>query len=297
VLGAVLAVAGAACSPSSSPSASASTVGASKFTVFPVLVSEDLAPGPNRFLFLFVDKDNKPVAAPDRTASVAVFQGAEPSGSAQSIPATFQWGNEAARQGYYIAGVTFSQPGDWSAVFTTAAPGAPKEQIPFQFQVRDKHSAVGIGQPAPSVKTQTSADVEGRLAEVSTDSSPDPSFYKLSEDQALAQHKPFVIVFATPAFCTSALCGPTLDRVKAMAAKYPSVTFIHVEPYKMQVQGGRLQPILDPNGQLQSNAVTDAWGLLNEPWVFAVDKKGVVQGSLGIVFSDEELAAAIDKVK
>lgn len=281
--------AGGPASPSPSP--------ARQFSVFPVVVSEDLAPGRNRFLFLFVDKDNRPVAAPDRTASVAFFPGDQPSGTASPVAATFEWGNQAANQGYYIADVTFSQPGPWSAVFATAAPGKPEEQIPFQFDVREKHSAVAIGQPAPSVKTPSAADAAGNLARISTDTSPDPRFYQLSEDQALAQHKPFVIVFATPAFCTSQLCGPTLDRVKAVARDYPTVTFIHVEPYQMQFQNGRLQPVLGANNALQPNAVTDAWGIPAEPWLFAVDRKGIVQASLDVVFSDRELAAAIDKIK
>jgi len=245
---------------------------------------------------VFVDKDNKPVSAPDRTASVAVFAGPQPSGSATSVPATFQWGNEAAKQGYYIADVSFSKAGQWSALFTTAAPGSPQEQVPFMFDVKDKHSAVSVGQPAPRTPTPTGASVGGRLAEVSTDPNPDPRFYQLSEDQALDQHKPFVIVFATPAFCTSQLCGPTLDRVKALAKSYPSVTFIHVEPYVMQVEDGRLQPVL-ANGALVPVDATNQWGLVSEPWVFVVDRNGIVQGSLDIVFSSDELAAAIDKVK
>lgn len=273
-------------------------MGGSSFSVFPVAVNTDnFGPGENRFLFVFVDKDNKPVSSPERSASVAVAPGDQPPSGAASVPAQFEWGNEAANQGYYVANVSFPKPGPWSALFTTQASDGPKEQIPYQFDVREKRSAVGIGQPAPKTKTPTGADVGGKLAEVSTDPKPDPRFYQLSEDQALAQHKPFVIVFATPAFCTSALCGPTLDRVKAIAPKYPTVTFIHVEPYRMQVQDGRLQPVLDANGQLQSNAITDAWGLLTEPWAFVVDRHGIVQGSLDIVFSDAELTAAIDKVK
>ena len=80
---------------------------------------------------------------------------------------------------------------------------------------------------------------------------------------ALAAHKPFVLVFATPKFCTSAQCGPTLDRVKPVAAAHPEVTFINVEPYELQVVDGQLQPVLDANGSLQATDVTNQWGLLD----------------------------------
>jgi hypothetical protein len=294
---AALALVVGGCSSTPSPSPSASAVGNAAYSVFPVVVSPDLAVGENRLLFVFVDKDNKPVSAPDRTAAVTVSPGAQPPGAAGQVTAEFEWGNEEARQGYYIAHVTFPQAGPWSAVFTTSAPNGQPEQIPYQFDVKEKHAAVSVGDPAPKTATPTAASVDGKLAEVSTDTSPDPSFYEVSEDEALAQHEPFVIVFATPAFCTSALCGPTLDRVKSVSKDYPDVTFIHVEPYQMKVVDGKLQPVLDANGQLQANDITNAWGLPAEPWVFVVDKSGVVQASLDVVFGDQELRAAIDKVK
>ena len=55
---------------------------------------------------------------------------------------------------------------------------------------------------------------------LSTDPTPDPAFYKVSEDAALSKGDPFVMIFATPKFCTSAQCGPTLDRLKPFVAKW-----------------------------------------------------------------------------
>ena len=46
----------------------------------------------------------------------------------------------------------------------------------------------------------------------------------------MAAKDPFVLVFATPAFCQTAICGPMLDGVKVLAADYPTFTFINVEP-------------------------------------------------------------------
>ena len=131
---------------------------------------------------------------------------------------------------------------------------------------------------------------------LSTDTTPDPDFYKVSVHDALAQHKPFVLVFATPAFCQTKQCGPTLDAVKAVAAAEPGMTFINVEPYKMKFANDSLQPILDSNGYLQATDVTNAWGLLTEPWIFVVDKTGVVRGSYSLIVSADELKAAIASV-
>ena len=106
-----------------------------------------------------------------------------------------------------------------------------------------------------------------------------------------------MLIFATPKFCTSAQCGPTLDRIKPFATEYPSVTFINVEPYKLKLVDGVLQADLDPSNQLQTVATTDEWHLFNEPNVFVVNKDGIVTANFELIFSDAELTAALDTVK
>jgi hypothetical protein len=97
-----------------------------------------------------------------------------------------------------------------------------------------------------------------------------------------------VIVFATPAFCTSNTCGPLLDQVKALRPQYPDVDFVHVEIYDdLQVES--------VDDLVTVPAVTE-WGLPSEPWVFVVDDTGTVAGAFEGAASDEELKAAIDSV-
>ena len=114
---------------------------------------------------------------------------------------------------------------------------------------------------------------------------------------AVAAKRPFVLVFATPAFCQSAQCGPTLDRIKAVAAASPDdVAFINVEPYQLAFTEGRLQPVLDANGQLQPVASVNEWGILTEPWIFTVDGDGIVRGSFEGVVGEDELKAAVAEI-
>lgn len=266
------------------------------YSVVPVIVSSQQVVGQNRFLFTFVDANsNLPAATPDRTASVAFVAPGE-STPGTSYPGTFVWGIEGSR-GDYVATVQFSAAGNWTAQFTTQKAGGPSETIPFQFQVQEHGVTVGIGDKAPASKTPTAADVGGDLSKIATDPSPDPAFYQLSIDQALSEHKPFVVVFATPAFCQSGQCGPTLDRVKSVAASAPSnVAFINVEPYKLQFTEGRLQPILDAQGQLQPVDAVNQWKLLSEPWIFTVDSTGIIRGSFEGVVGVDELNAAISQI-
>ena len=102
-----------------------------------------------------------------------------------------------------------------------------------------------------------------------------------------------MLIFATPKFCQTAQCGPTLDDFKPIAAAHPEVTFINVEPYKLQEVDGQLQPVLDANNQLQAVDTTNEWGLLSEPWIFAVDRDGIVRGSYELTITDSELDAIL----
>ena len=264
-------------------------------SVIPIIVSSRQVPGPNRFVFSFLDpKTNLPAASPDRKASVAfIAPGETQPGTATE--ATFVWAIEGER-GDYVANVELGAPGDYKAVFITEAPGAPQEAIGVGFQVSESTPTIPIGAQAPATDNPTAASAGG-VDHVSTDTHPDPSFYETTVKEALAAKEPFVLVFATPAFCKSAQCGPTLDRIKAVAASSPdNVRFINVEPYQLTYTEGRLQPALDANNQLQPVDAVNTWGILTEPWVFTVDASGVVRGSFEGVVGEDELKASVEEI-
>ena len=253
--------------------------------------------GPNRLLFTLLDIAGNPIGAPDRTVSVAFFDlGRDPSKPIATADGTFVWAIKDAR-GIYVANASFPEAGRYGAEVTTAKAGGQSEALRLTFDVQPDTPVIGVGDKAPTSKTPTLADVGGDASHVSTDADPDPAFYQTSVDQALAEHKPFALIFATPKFCTSAQCGPTLDSIKPYVAKYPTVTFINVEPYKLKLVDGVLQADLDAKGQLQATNVTDQWHLLTEPVVYVVDRDGIVTAQFDLIFSDPELTAALDAVK
>jgi hypothetical protein len=275
------------------PSPSAAT--GSKPSVLPAQISSELAVGTNRYLFSFTDAvTNNPAGAPDRTASVGFTGPAN-----QTIPATpgtFIWAIENV-SGIYVATVDFPAAGDWTAHFTTAAAGKPEETVDFQFQVAVKKSVISPGDKAPSVDTPTLASVGGDVSKISSDAKPDKAFYQTSIAAALAAHEPFVVIFATPKFCQTSTCGPTLDKVKPIAAAHPGLTFINVEPYVLASDQGQLQPVLDASGYLQAGPATKAYGLISEPYVFVVGGDGIVKSSFELIFTPEEIDRALAGLK
>ncbi|MFL5779041.1 MAG: peroxiredoxin family protein [Chloroflexota bacterium] len=266
-------------------------------TLFPTIISSRQACGRNRILFSFLDAKNQPAATPDRTVSVAFYDLAkDPNQPVSSGKGQFIWAIEGQR-GVYVTDATFDHAGLWGAEFTTEAPNSPKQVIRVPFEVQPTTPTVRVGDHAPPTPTPTLASVNGDVGKISTDQHPDADFYTTSVDQALAKHQPFVLAFATPKFCTSAQCGPTLDRLKPVAKAHPGLTFINVEPYKLKEVSGQLQPVLSSDGQLQATDVTRQWGLLTEPWIFVVDRDGVVRGSFESVVGDAELEAALKQAE
>jgi len=292
----------AACPATPEPASDVVTTwsGSQAPSVFPSIIDPGgtLACGPNRMMFSFLDAKGLPVAAPDRTVSLELFDlGSDPATPVVTAEAQFIWAIEG-QVGVYIANVDLPTSGLWGAAFTTQVADAAPETIRVPFDIRERRTVVGVGDPAPASDTPTLADVGGDLAKISTDDEPVAAFYETSVADALAAKEPFVLVFATPKFCASAQCGPTLDRLKPIAAAHPSMTFINVEPYQLQDVDGQLQPVLtgDPPA-LTAAASTEEWRLPSEPWVFVVDREGIVRASLMLIFGDEELETAIAAVE
>jgi hypothetical protein len=258
--------------------------------VFPLIISGEVVVGPNRVLFSFVDGGGAPIGSPERTVAVR-FAG--PGGESVAAPdGTFIWAIEDVA-GIYVTRADFPAAGAWTAEFTTEAPGSPSQTIPYSFDVRADASVVQPGEKAPSVDTPILADVGGDAARISTDAEPVDAFYETSVADALAAAKPFVLVFATPKFCQTATCGPTLEKVKTVAAAHPDVTFINVEPYQLELREGQLQPVVSAENRLQAVPATEAYGLLTEPYVFVVGGDGIVKDSFELIFTPEEIDAAL----
>ena len=259
----------------------------------PIVVSTELAVGPNRFLLNLVDRQNQPQAAASRPAMLDFYDLATSTTSpAVSLAGTYLT-ILPALPGIYRAQVDFATAGEWGLEVRTTETDGSQRTGRLAFPVRETSSTPQIGSAAPATETPT-ADSADEIARISTDRQPDADFYTASVSQALADHRPFLLTFATPAFCRSATCGPALDVVKGVATEFKdTVTFIHVEPYELELTDGQLQPVFDANNApIPIQAVLD-WGLPTEPYIFAVDADGKVRAKLEGVAAPEEIRAAL----
>ena len=262
--------------------------------ILPLFISSEITKGQTRFVFSLTDRANQPVAAPDVPVHLELYDvAAAPDTVAFEADARFLWAIEG-QKGLYVADLDFPAAGRWGVRFTARFPDGTSKQVRADFDVAETGSTPAIGAPVVPLDTPTVTGAGANLATVTTDTKPDARFYETSVAAALAAGKPFVLVFATPAFCQTAICGPTLDTVKAVATDYPNLTFINVEPYQMVMAGGRLQPAVDASGQPQAAPWTDAWGLRSEPWVFVVGADGKMAAKFEGTLGADELRAALD---
>jgi hypothetical protein len=266
------------------------------FDLTPVVVSTEVAVGENRMLFNILDRQNQSIAATDTTVQLRFFNLAASRTSPAVEGAAAFMPTIEGRPGLYRLPVTFPQAGEWGveAVATDAA-GA-KRTGRMVFTVRETGTTPLIGGQAPASDNPTTTE-PADIPNISTDDDPDPAFYRESVATALAAHEPFAVVFATPAFCTSAMCGPTLDVVKNAAAPFKDkMTFIHVEPYELELIEGHLRPVLSDQNLPIPVAATDQWGLPTEPYVFVVDSGGKVTAKFEGIAASDELTAAFSAV-
>lgn len=265
-------------------------------TFIPYLVSSELSIGPNRVLMTIIDQQNKNIASADAKLELAFYDlASDPSAPVSQADAEFlDTGTPAA--GFYHAMTTFPCWGDWGVQATFTQPNGTPGTTRVVFDVEANSSTPAIGAAAPPADSPTATDAAG-IARISTDTTPDADDYRMTITQAEQAGKPAVIVFATPAFCRTATCGPTLDRVQAVSAPYkPKVNIVHVEPYILQQTSTGLQPVLDEQGNLQVVPSAITFGLPSEPYTFVLDSGGRVAFKFDGVMGEDELRAALDSV-
>jgi len=260
----------------------------------PLLVNSDLAAGDSRLILGLLDAGGYPVGDPAWSLGVTLYDlaadGCTP--FADTAPLTFAWSINKVR-GFFIGGAPIpaaTRDLGLSIVGTNADGG--EVRIRFAATVKASGYAPRPGQLAPKIATPTAGASAHGLAGITTDPSPEPRLYERSADALIAEGRPFMLAFASPAFCVSQACGPTLATIKEAAAAYPDVAIIHVEPYETEWNGTRLVPLSGSAG-LQPNAVTEAWQVPIEPWIFTVGGDGRVLRSLEGVVSLAELKDAL----
>lgn len=248
----------------------------------------DFAPGRIRYSFLVVARDGRSVERP--TARVWVARSLEERPFQRTTATLEQVGVKGAHvdeddvSALYVTHFTAPGPGKYWVVAEPVG-GTPIRGLGGAI-VNARSASPAVGSRALASRTPTLASAHGDLAKLTTREPPDRELLRTSVAQALAAHEPFVVVFATPAFCTSRTCGPVVDVVDAVRKRFGNkrMRFIHVEIYRDN------DPARGPNRWVRQ------WRLPSEPWAFVVGRDGRIAAKFEGSFSVRELAAAVGRV-
>jgi hypothetical protein len=304
----LLAVLLAGCGQSAAPSQPSGAASSQAGDVQPVFAFSEAVAGKNRIAIGLV-RNNTPLNEPNAKVHLRFFDLDEASTQVkfESDAAYYGQGLPAA---FYVAYPTFEKAGNWGVEIQTQLPGQAQPSVSKQrLEVKERSDVPNVGQPAISTRTPTVQDVPDP-ARLSSGTEIDPAMYQISLDQALQNGKPTALLFATPAFCRTATCGPSLDVTQGLQKTYGDrVNFIHVEVYKhpfdqsVQLQEQAAQKAAKENRQMtpdERNAgLSDAmvaWKLSSEPWLYLIDAKGTIAGRYEGGITKEEMGPALEKL-
>jgi hypothetical protein len=229
------------------------------------------------------DGSGVPQPGPQATGTYVAAFGTPQSGPTPSFTAP-----NGAR-GIYQADVEFDQAGIWQVDSTVELPGEGAQTISTNFVVSEAHSLPAPGDRAQRTENLT-IDSKG-VPPAAIDSRaldgapvPDPELHRTTIADALDRQRPILVIFSTPTFCVSLMCGPVTDGLADLAKRYPDrALFIHVEIWRNYQESVVNEAAVDW-------VCCDASGSSTEPWLFLIGPDGVIKDRWGPLFDPDEVA-------
>jgi len=264
----IIAIACGSPTPTAVLTTTATQAGIDASSVIPVLATTVLRPGSQRVAFIL---EGPTGLITEAEVTVTSHTSATPISVIKAAPARFEkW--PFGTRGSYVTQLTFDIPGDWVLKIDSAAIVGT---ISMPVQVAENSPVADIGSRPPFSNTKTIRSVTGNLSTLTSHVRQDLDLYQISVAESLFSGKPSVVVFASPAFCTSPTCGPQVDTIVELKdAHRDQADFIHVEIYDnpQEIQGDLSSGVISPH--------ITAWGIdsipnyRNESWVFILGQDG-----------------------
>lgn len=181
----------------------------------------------------------------------------------------------------YTTQIDFPSEGEWRVAALIRRGGELEATLLTTSADVGKFASVPqVGDKAPLIHTPTPADAGGDLAQVTTRIPPDTQ-NEVDYADVLGK-EPIVLLFATPQFCQSRVCGPVVDVAEQVKQLYgDEAAFIHMEIFKDN------DPGKGPRPQVR------AFNLPSEPWLFAIDRQGRIEADVEGAFGVDELTRVV----
>lgn len=267
--------------PTSTPTPPAGPIISDSVSAIQIAIaSDDFVVGTPRIPFVLFDGPNK-----ESNAQKVVIHAFDLLKEAPEL----SWKGEATNYSdyaipYWVVYPELPHDGLWGFVADITLADGTLTQSQFTIEVVETSLSPTIGSPVPATQNRTLA-TEPEIGKLTSSQDPNPALYQMTVDEAVANDKPSVVVFSTPAFCQTAVCAPVLDSVEEVYEVFGDrVNFIHLEIYK------------EFNPELVVADEVTLWGLISEPWTFVLGEDGHVVARLGGPVSPQELTAVLEEI-
>jgi hypothetical protein len=250
--------------------------------------TQTYTPGVQRFAFALTSHSNQYIYAP-----TAVYIASSLTGP---VRGPFLAPADSVAVAPQFRSRQYEGPGDLAAVYWTDLPVPRSGVYDVLALTRVGHRLIGStaevavalttpipgpGQRPPDVATDTPASVHGKVSLLTTRLPPE-SMHSVSFNHVLGR-RPVALLFSTPQLCTSRVCGPVTDEIVELQHTFGHrIVFIHEEVYVNNQPQRGLRPQLK------------AFHLETEPWLFTVNRKGIITARLQGVFGINEARAALE---
>jgi hypothetical protein len=271
--------------------------------------AEAFYPGANRYPFLVTEKNTKS-GLPGKeipAAQVAIYLSRRPSGTGKAKGQAFRQeaigpfparieslATEKPFQGktttenpdvasvVYSVDLDFPGPGEYRPVALIKEKGGWAKVGLRSIRVGEFEKIPRPGEKAPLIQTPTAKAGES-LANLSTRVPPDTQ-NRVNYADVLGK-EPILLLFTTPQFCQSRVCGPVVDVAQQAQQQFKGkANFIHMEIYNDNDPADGVRP------QVRK------FHLPTEPWLFAINREGVVSAAIEGGFGTELMDKTVEKV-
>jgi hypothetical protein len=242
------------------------------------------------FSYLGTDGGGEPSAGPTATASYVPVPGTDASGDAPAIVT-------GANGVYEAEDVTFDEAGIWRATLSIEIDSVAR-QLPTDFRVDAESEIPAPGMPALATENLT---MDSKVRPGAIDSMadgggeiPDAELHEWTIADAIAQHRPALVLFGTPAYCTSRFCGPEVTELQQLATEHPDrAVFIHVEIWK-EYEPPETQVVNEGAADWLLRQSPDGTPEMTEPWLYLIGSDGIIADRWGPLFDSADVAAALE---
>jgi hypothetical protein len=190
--------------------------------------------------------------------------------------------------------VTFGQPGFWEVTVTATVDGQ-HHSTTAAFEVHERSDIPAVGDPAPRTRQPLAGDPHVGPRSIYSRAGPGqpipvPGLHDITIADAIDAGLPVMVVISTPTYCVSRFCGPITDIIYDLALRHRGdMAFVHLEVWA-DFENQRLN-----SAALEWIAPTDRTNG-GEPWVFVIDRHGIISHRFDNVATDAELQQSIRDV-